>query len=175
LFDRRVAVITPSLPDRGDLLAVCVASVNAQTVPPFAHVIRIDHGRIGPAETRNGLALSVPDVEWYMPLDDDDVLYPDHIETLLKYHSVADVIYSWPDTDGVFDEVFHRPYEEAVSIPVTALVRSSVWWEVGGFRPVEEEDSDLWGRAKAAGARFHCVDRVTWRYRIHERSLYSSP
>lgn len=175
MFDSRVVVITPSLPDRGDLLEQCVASVTAQTVAPLAHVIRVDHGRVGPSEVRNDLAAGATDADWYLPLDDDDTLYPDHIETVLRYRTVADVIYSWPDTDGIFDHVFHHPDHEAVSIPVTALIRASLWRRLDGFRPVEEEDRDWWRRARASGARIHCVERATWRFRIHDRSRFSSP
>ena len=82
-----VTVITPSMPSRERFLAEAMASVAAQTVP-VAHLIIVDEGR-SVAEKRNAL-VEAADTEWVAFLDDDDLLDPHHIETLLGHD--ADVV-----------------------------------------------------------------------------------
>lgn len=195
----RIAVVTPSLPDRGELLAEAVASVRAQTHRPVAHAIAIDHESDGIGALLNRLA-SGSDAEWLARLDDDDLFHPNHLEVLTSAAKDADVVYSWCDVEARGDvpepDVIIRngwlPNQEFDEerlrsgnyIPATALVRRSLWAELGGWRedgwrfggeredPTLTEDWDFWLRALDAGARFVCVPVVTWTYRYHGGNLW---
>ncbi len=55
----RIVVVTPSLPERADLRAECMASIAAQTLAPVAHVVMVDYERAGPAAMLNRMAAGV--------------------------------------------------------------------------------------------------------------------
>lgn len=149
----RIAVLTPSLPDRGELLAEAVASVRAQTHRPTVHAIAVDYDSDGIGALLNRLAGST-DAEWLARLDDDDLLEPNHLEVLGSAADRADVVYSWcqvaprvadavvPDVPAVLGEnrwVPNQEFDEARLragnyIPATTLVRRSLWAELGGWR-----------------------------------------
>jgi glycosyltransferase involved in cell wall biosynthesis len=163
------AVLTPSLPVRERLLEECRTSVAAQTVPA-AHLVGVDEKREGPAEIRNRLAASSP-ADWFLPLDDDDLIDPDFLEVLSPFLGGADVVYGWCRVEGKDDWTPNRlfrpdPLLSYNFIPVTALVRAELWREVGGMRSEPVEDWRFWQRCLGAGARFRCVEEVLWTYRI---------
>ena len=170
-----VTVITPSIPGRGGMRAVAIASVEQQIIKPRAHLIGIDIARKGSARMRNHLA-GAADTTWLAPLDDDDVLQPNHLQVLLSGKDNADVVYSYCHVDGrdwtpnrLFDEAALR---ESNYIPITTLIRRTLWEELDGWHdsarvPNGWEDHDFWVRALNAGATFHCVPAVTWTYRFH--------
>ena len=176
----RVAVITPSLPSRSFPLARAAESVAGQTVPPAAHLIAVDHARKGTAAVRNALAVSALslDADWIAPLDDDDILYPHHLHTLLDTakREEADVVYSYCDVVGrawnpnsPLDELRLRRENY---IPITALISARVWETLDGWKDSSEvangwEDWDFWVRALDAGFRFANAPLVTWEYRFH--------
>lgn len=164
-----MTVITPTLPERAHLLEECCASVGA-SLAPVQHVIGIDVDREGPARTRNRLAQDV-DTPWLAFVDDDDLVDPRHFSVLLGASTGADVVYPWCRVEGRdlrlnhhFDPValMHGNY-----IPVTAMIRTSLFRELGGFpEDARFEDWELWKNALRAGARFRCVPEVTWTYRF---------
>lgn len=169
-----VTVITPSLPERAALLADSIASVARQTHRPRQHLIGIDHSRIGAAAMRNELlqAVGTPLVAF---LDDDDVLYPRHLDVLcskLADDALLDVAWSWCESEN--GPAIPRPvYFNAAAmrranfIPVTVVARTQAVLDVYGFDPdVEHEDWDLWLRMLDKGARFDVVAEVTWKYRF---------
>lgn len=177
-FPHRIAVLTPSLPARDILRGFAAQSVCRQQYLPYAHLIGIDHARVGPADMRNQLAEAALWADWYALLDDDDEMYPTHLSTLLAYHTTADIIYSWPDTLGEFDHIFHTPFDpdrltEESYIGCAALVRAQTWRSLGGFRAIENEDWDFWLRGLVSGARFACAQEVTWRFRFHDNNSFS--
>lgn len=167
----RVCVITPSLPGRASLLEQCKASVAAQTVA-VEHLVGVDEAREGPSVIRNRLAAST-DADWLLPLDDDDVLDPSCIATLLEHADGADVIYPWcrmiGRTDGwVPNKLFSRVnLFQANYIPITALIRHSLFDVCGGFQSVPLEDWVLWQWIELHGGRFRCVPEILWSYRHH--------
>jgi GT2 family glycosyltransferase len=196
----RVAVLTPSLPERGDLLAEAVESVRAQSLAPAVHAIGIDYDDVGIGAMLNGLARGT-DAEWLARLDDDDLLKPNHLAVLSARADEADIVYSWCEvapvngetpTPSVLGEGGWVPNQdfdadrlrEGNYIPATALVRRSLWEKIGGwledgwgFRtprkdPAATEDWDFWLRALDADARFVCVPEVTWTYRYHGGNLW---
>lgn len=167
----RVSVLTPTLPHRRSLLEQASASVAAQTVP-VQHLVGADEYRWGPGPVRTNLTMQAdPDVEWYLPLDDDDLLDPEAVEILLANTDNADIVYPFCRVEGKPGWCPNRKFSASTLlrfnyIPVTALIRRSLFHQLGGWRPMPAEDWDLWRRALAAGARFKCVDEVLWTYRI---------
>lgn len=171
-----VAVLTPTLPERALLLREARASVAAQTVS-VEHLVGVDRDREGPSVTRNRLAASRPDADWYLPLDDDDLLDADFVETLLPHLAGADVVYPWCRVEGKDDWTPNRLFTpelllKANFIPVTALVRAELWREVGGMPEPPEgrvqpgEDWEFWRLCLGAGAVFRCLPEVLWTYRV---------
>lgn len=168
-----VCVLTPTLPSRRSLLDEATESVQAQTVP-CEHLTGIDWDHEGPAAIRNRLA-DQTGARWLLPLDDDDTLDPDFVETLLPHLHHADIVYPWCRVEDHADNLepwspnrLFRP-EPLLNynfIPVTALIRHSLWDRVGGMPHARRyEDFLFWRKCLAAGARFKCVDEVRWSYR----------
>jgi hypothetical protein len=122
---------------------------------------------------RNHLVASSRHGDWIAFLDDDDILWPHHLERLAKEAEAgADIVYSQADGYPVA-----RPFDAAAirrgenMIPVTVLMRCSLFRYLNGFLPSVSvphgwEDLDLWQRALAAGAKFVFVDEPTWLYRL---------
>lgn len=172
-----VALLTASLPERGGLLAEAIASAEAQTRPPELHLVLIDEERKGPGPLYNAAAELV-DTEWIAILDDDDLLYPRHLEVLLEDSDGADVVHSAFDVEGrdgwdwqdahLFGCSIVQPGHNG--IPVTALIRREIFLEVGGFGTKRPEDANLWRAIKAAGGRFECRHERTWVYRFHGKN-----
>lgn len=168
-----VAAIIPTIPGRESFLAEAVASVHAQTRRVDELQVHRDEHRRGPAWARNQ-AISRTDSEWLAFLDDDDVWFPEHIETLIAAADGHDVVY--PNCDlagehnGLHVNADFNPYALACGnyIPITTLVRASAFHAAGGFLESDRyEDWQLWLRMMKAGAKFLHVPVVTWQYRWH--------
>ncbi|MGK2948995.1 MAG: NAD-dependent epimerase/dehydratase family protein [Acidimicrobiales bacterium] len=71
-----VTVVVPTIPPRTSLLARAFASIAAQTTPPEATVVTIDHARQGHGPTRTR-AMQRVTTDWIAFLDDDDELFDD--------------------------------------------------------------------------------------------------
>jgi GT2 family glycosyltransferase len=102
------------------------------------------------------------------------MLLPEHIATLVSASNGADVVYSNCQEEGFTKtwntrEFNYDAVKEANYIPVTVLMRRSMFEKVGGFQsePYPGEDQHLWLRAALAGARFAYVPQTTWTYRQH--------
>jgi glycosyltransferase involved in cell wall biosynthesis len=160
-FDRSVAVIIPTIPGREALLNAACRSVVNQTEwvthhprrPPW-YWVEVDGARSGAAATRNR-ALQGVNTEWVAFLDDDDILYPQHLEVCLDAaeSSGADLVYPYPDFGSHRDPLatlqngrvvlpFGVPFgpeqewwlrNKGGFIPVTHLVRRELVLQVGGF------------------------------------------
>lgn len=165
-----VTVLTPTLPDRSLLLEQCKASVSAQTVP-VKHLIGVDEDREGPSVIRNRLA-ETTDSEWLLPLDDDDLLDPEAVQLLLSAAGGADVVYPWCRVTGSSwspNRLFSAKALEGQNfIPVTALIRRSLWETVKWRVAPHSEDWIFWRDCVKAGAKFTCIPEVLWTYRINE-------
>lgn len=164
-----VTVLTAAIPERFDLLREALDSVAAQTMQPAEHIVVFDYDRRGTADALNRGLASVTS-EWVATLDDDDVLYPDHLDTLVGASRFADVVYSYCDCD--FDIHVNAPFNPVALraqnyIPTTALIRTDTLRAVGGWPNEREQDWALWLRLLDAQARFTYVPKVTWRYRRH--------
>lgn len=174
----RVTVITPTIPGRFDLLHEAMESVRRQTLPGVEHAVEIDTQEEGPAVLRNRMlhAATTPLVAF---LDDDDLLDPTHLEELLaalELEPAGDVAWSFhrggPRTPRPSSEreLWRIMRAGRNCIAVTVLARRDVLLAAGGFDPAARyEDYDLWMRLRG-GARFICVARETWTYRIQTDS-----
>jgi hypothetical protein len=173
----RVALLTASIPTRAHMLSQAIESVAEQTVQPKFHHIGVDHAHEGAATVYNRLARTVGCcVEWVTFLDDDDLLFPEHLETLgAATGPDVDVVYSGCEVVGSafcpYDTLPTHFDEEALAsrctVPITAMVRLEWFNRVGGFPAVHAYDHELWKNLAAAGAKFKAVPEVTWQYRIH--------
>ena len=162
-------VITASLPHRAHLLADAVASVAAQT-HPAEHLISVAAMR-GVADVRNSLMRGA-ETEWVAFLDDDDLLDPHHLETLLAHSDGADVVIPYCRFDGppLPEGYCNRPYDRAALrrhgiFPITVLARRDAVLAAGGFATEGWDDWQLWNRMADEGRRFVTVPEVTWTYR----------
>lgn len=176
-----VTVLTPTLPERAEMLRECILSVQAQTVQPEAHLIWCDTERAGCAAALNKLWPRAV-TEWVAVLADDDLIDPEHLQVLLAqaqvsaYAGPVDVVYSYCRVVGRKDGwTPNKPFsawgvrQGTHPIPATALIRRSLVEKLNGWRqpPGGYEDEDFWRRALDVGARFVQVRRITWSYRWH--------
>lgn len=192
-----VTVVIPTIQGRGHDLSRAIHSVQEQSVGFLnldLHIIS-DVDGLGPAVMRN-VGVDHADTEWIAFLDDDDYLYPNHLEVLLRAAETteADVLWPWFFVEGgtdPFPQYRGRQWDpdHPHSIPITTLVRRSVFNSVGGFTPVSEavpdpndpdrtvsgEDFRLWCDLSAAGAKFFHVDEVTWVWRHHAKNTSGLP
>lgn len=161
-----ITVITPTVPGRELLLAECHASVAELELP---HLIEVDEDRNGPGPVRNRLIQQVS-TEWTLFLDDDDVLYPNYVDTVTPHLAGSDVVYTAWDLSGAIDPVPLQKFDPDLLqqwnyIPVTACVRTDALKAVGGFPAAKLEDYALWLVLLAKGYRFTYVPTVAWHYR----------
>ena len=178
-----ITVVTPTLPERADMLAELAQCMAAQTEQVYRWDVKTDWERVGPAKIVNDLVANV-DTEWVYRCDDDDLIDADHFATLAPHLTDGvDIVYTWPRVDPPGwigrDELqvqFPLEWLERMNwITSGAAVRTSLWDSLGGYRDVHNEDHDLWKRAYRIGARFLCIPTVTWTYRLGDWPHLSDP
>ena len=165
-----ITLVTPSLPGRAAMLREMLVSVEAQSLAPDRHLIDISVGPLVPK--LQGMLDQVAD-GWVVQVDDDDLLYPNHVEVLAA-NLRADVVWTWCDVVGRNWNP-NAEYQPGVLqvrnyIPSNCAIRAEVLREVGGHVPVGLPDHPDWHllrRLEQAGASFLCVPEVTWQYRFH--------
>ena len=160
----------PTIPPRAQLLRRALTSVEAQIYPATKIEVAVDVDKNGAAVTRNR-ALFAAQTKWVAFLDDDDEMYPQHLERLVAHQleTDADVVWPWFDVIGGSDPFpihFGRQWdpERPHSFPVTTLVRRQLAVKVGGFPDGEWEDWNFWLRLNEAGAKFAHLPERTWAY-----------
>jgi hypothetical protein len=187
-----ITVITPSIPERLRMLTDAIESVQVQTVPVEAHLIRVQRppeGELSPVHTAVQLnaLLAAVDTEWTAPLCDDDIYLRQHIEKIQPHLAQdVDVVYSFPrdehetnriDVSDWAPEQVARRLEEHNFIRSTITIRTELLHRIGGWAVEHEdgtfgetgvdwEDYDLLIRLARAGGRFRCVPEETWVYRV---------
>jgi hypothetical protein len=150
------------------MLAELCESVDAQTFPLWEHLILVDEGYVGCSRTLNAIAETAR-APYLFLIADDDLLLPtclgDHLGEALK-GTGADVVYSPPQVEGEPDAPFHG---DPPGIPAPALIRTSLWRELGGYdvQRAQCEDLDFFERALIAGAVFKRIEGPQWVYRFH--------
>lgn len=200
-----VTVCIPSIPRRTAMLQEAVRSVQTQTgVGDPIIAVNLDTEGVGAARSRNA-ALESAKTKWVAFLDDDDLLYPQHLDVLTSYaeYQDADLVYPWFDLHEGVDPLAVRIGDRYVSpfglpfgpehethlrtegnfIPVTVLVRRELLMDVGGFPlPYSEdwphptnEDWGCWRRLLDAGAKFAHAPERTWRWRWHHGNTSGRP
>lgn len=202
--DGRVTVCIPSIPRRAPMLLEAIRSVESQSYPGVKCVVEVDAVGVGAAKNRNA-ALAQADTEWVAFLDDDDILYPEHVATcmLAAQQYGADLVYPWFDLhEGVdplsvnisgkyispFGLEFGPDHETHLRqygnfIPITVLVKRELIMDVGGFpQPGTPEwshttceDWGCWVRLLDAGAKFAHAPYKTWRWRWHRGNTSGRP
>jgi glycosyltransferase involved in cell wall biosynthesis len=197
-----VAVCIPTIPPRRALLREALVSVLEQTRPVDEIIVVTDVDGDGAGPTRNR-AWRRASADWVAFLDDDDMLGPTHVETLLAHSAEADVVYPWfhlpTGVDPLFvhrngelvpafgvpfgDEQLNHLLTQGNFIPVTVLVRRA-WLEfVDGFPTpgtarwphAECEDWGCWQDLARHGARFKHVPERTWTWRWHGLNTSGKP
>lgn len=168
-----VTVITPTIPGREHLLAEAVASLAAQTVQPYEHLVRLDSEFRGPGPLMNEMVAEAA-TEWVSILPDDDLYDPDHLETLLGEADNGSIVWSWCRMEGRDDPQYRGEFDPRLflarrdtGIRGVFMFRKSVWQRLEGFADFME-DWDFLHRAIQAGIRIAPVYRETWTYRIHD-------
>jgi glycosyltransferase involved in cell wall biosynthesis len=164
-------LVTATMASRANLLAEMLTSVSQQSVPPANHIVMRDDGR-GFVGTVNR-AVSLVDTDYFCLVDDDDLLLPNHVETLSKaITDFSDIVWSWTDVQGRNWNP-NQGYEPGKLqsenyIPSNMIMRTSLWREMGGYRQgPKHPDWDMLQRCESAGADFYNVPEVTWVYRFH--------
>lgn len=161
-----ISVLTPSIPERATFLREAIASVEAQTFRDFEHLIEVDDGHLGYSITTNRLAERSAG-EWVLPFCDDDLMLPGCLDEMVAYcDDDVDIVYAPPLVWGQPTEWFTQA---PPVIPSFALIRRSVWFELGGYdeNAIREEDRKMWIKALAAGKKFVRADKSpTWVYRL---------
>ena len=177
----KIAVVTPSIPERLSMLEEVIQSVNDQELQPHEHIIVVDHARRGVVPKINQIH-KASECEWLAPIADDDLMMPNHLSTLAKGvedNPDADVVYTWCQTIGRGGWSPNAHFDaEALKkvnfIPAAVLIRRSVleefgWWDENA--PGGLEDWEMWKKLSEAGKKFICIPEVTWIYRFHGKQL----
>jgi hypothetical protein len=176
-----INVIIPTVAPRRQMLQRALGTVDAQTLQPHAVIVQEDTERLGAAATRQRAQDQVT-TEWTAPLDDDDELFPQHLEHLLAeaVRTDADLVFPWYEVHGGVDpmpEAFGRDWHAYLTefgpyqFPVTFLARTEVVQAAGGWAPMPEgqrlaaqpgEDWRLILSLVARDAKIVHLPEVTW-------------
>jgi GT2 family glycosyltransferase len=212
----RVSIITRTVEGRSGLLAECMESVINQTYPNIEHIVLEDGGNsaekicastaaryIGSSElvyyssdkigrsAAGNRGMSLAAGEYFVFLDDDDLLFPDHVEVLmsriLESNALAAYSLAWEVRTGMIDKQAAQYKEIEHSMPASCLqsfdrnrlakinympiqcvlFSRSLYGSFGGF----DEDLDaledwvLW-KKYAANAEFSYIPKLTSMYRV---------
>ena len=181
-----LTVLVTTIPTRNERLEKALGSIRQQSLQPAAVHVQNDLYKEGAPKNRDR-GIEQIKTKYVALLDDDDYLYPDHLETLYRaaIDTDADIVYSWFDVEGgtdPFPENFGRPWdpENPVQTTVTVLAKTDVIRKAGGYSntggfSLEElgefaqgntagEDFRMVFSANKQGARIVHVPKKTWAY-----------
>ncbi len=179
-YDSPPAPVPPEFPHitAAPLYVQAIQSVQSQTMRPAGGVmIAADLNHEGAAATRQR-ALDMVTTEFVSFLDDDDLLYPNHVDVhwwLLREHH-ADVAYSWFTGNRPFPQSTHRgrqwdpkePHHITMCITVRTEMAKAVGFSTEMATPdCMNEDWFFITGLNELGARFIGTDEVTFHYRLH--------
>lgn len=123
--------------------------------------------------------------EWFLPLDSDDILEPNCVESILKVADElgkeVDIIAPSFNTFGIQNQLTMltmRPtlddFKSGNRVGYCTAVRRSVLHEVGGYSPRMTwgyEDYALWFNLLRLGKKLVTIPEPLWRYRTKENSM----
>lgn len=192
-----------------ETLGATLASVAGQTVQPGAVVVLDDASTDGTAEVARSWSSRLPIVLVALPVngghpharvvaqdhclteliaivDSDDVLLPDHLETLLAEYRghpgmIAPRELLWIRGTGMApaegpEREVPPPRDQLYRLlrsdylPIGTLFARADLLRAGGFRDVMPEDWDFWIRMARLGVVVTRADHATYVYRIHQSS-----
>lgn len=159
-----ITIVIPTIPPREAMLSRALSSVHAQTLQPLFTVIVHDEDRKGaPGNRQHGL--DQVETEFVAFLDDDDELYPEHLEILRAEIGEADLVYPWFDVLGGTDPfpMFEgRPWtcEEPHQVPITFLARTKSVQSAGGFLKDWDEDGSVDKYGNREGEDYRLIQRM---------------
>lgn len=183
-----ISVVVATIPPRAKERAAIREQLEAQTRQPGEVILWTDEVGAGAALSRN-IGLAHATSEFVAFFDDDDVMYPRHLELLerTQQRTGADLVYPWHDILPAAPNPlavggknpYQRPFDLAARrqildgknfIPIAVLVRRELMEFIGGFHnfdltewdPSRCEILDAWQKLLRAGASFaHCPHK-TW-------------
>lgn len=127
-----VGFAIPSIPPREEMLRKAVESIAHQSYPVSQLSVEFDLEHTGAGPTRER-AIKAMHTDWTCLLDDDDWVYPEHVEALLRCadDTGADIVYPWFDVIGgadPFPQFFGLPWEPDSPriFPITVLARTEL-------------------------------------------------
>jgi glycosyltransferase involved in cell wall biosynthesis len=172
MINPKISLVTVTLKERHQLLCKSLESAAYQTIKASTHHIVYDRGE-GFVKTVNR-AVSFVDTEYFCFLDDDDIIYPNHIK-ILSENLDSDIVWTWCDVVGR-DIKFNRGYEKDLLqkqpyIPSNHAMRTELFREMGGYKDMHNADWDMLKRCETAGASFKNVPKTTWQYRFHGNNI----
>lgn len=141
----------------------------------------------GLASARN-TALMNTETEWFLPLDSDDILEANCVESLLKaideLGDDADVVAPSFQMFGENNQLVilqMRPklddFKQGNRIGYCSAIRTKVLKEVGGYSPRMVwgyEDYALWFNLLRLGKKIYTVPEPLWRYRVRQGSMITT-
>jgi glycosyltransferase involved in cell wall biosynthesis len=176
-------LVIPTIKPRRELLIRAVDSALDQTRVFDRIIVQYDTNRMGAGPTRTKGMREVT-TQWTAFLDDDDVLYPHHHQTLLDTadQTGADLVYPWFDVKGgtdpfpMFEGRVFDPAEPNM-FPVTVLARTELLHHSHGFPLAGPEGDDwpLWLELVSMGAKIVHVPIRTWRWNHHQGNTSGRP
>jgi glycosyltransferase involved in cell wall biosynthesis len=190
LLEPIIDVAIPTIPPRAELLGRAMSSVYAQTQPARRIYVVVDDTHRGAAATRNECLDMVADCvdgppQFVAYLDDDDIWYPHHLETLYRLHQEtgADYLYSWFAGNPALQRTeFARnrgrqfdpqnPHHTTMAIMVAWRIASQIRFRTdhpeGWVLPQEDWRYTL--DCVKAGATFAGTPAITWWYNNHGKN-----
>jgi glycosyltransferase involved in cell wall biosynthesis len=168
MVSSKISLVTVTMKERYRFLHKALKSVAFQTIKPSAHHIVWDKGG-GFVSTINH-AVSFVDTEYFCFLDDDDIIYSDHIKVLSE-NLDADIVWTWCDVFGR-DVSFNRDYKKNLLqkqsyIPSNHAMRTKLFRDMGGYKNIHNADWDMLKRCEKSGASFKNIPQITWQYNFH--------
>jgi hypothetical protein len=181
-----VTVCVPTIPPRVPFLVRALASVWSQTVPIAAVAVAVDHAHEGVWVTRRRAHLMAT-TPWVANLDDDDELYPFHVEHLRAHadRTGADLVFPWFETVPPGGDVlghFGKPFDPANPhlTTSTVLLRTELahQLDLGPPEPDEINANDdmrmVWSAVALDAKIVHLPER-TWRWHQHGHHTSGQP
>lgn len=179
-------ICIPTIPPRAHLLERAVRTVQTQSRPTQC-LVEVDTEHRGAWETRNRAARAAT-TEWIGFLDDDDALFPNHVDWLLRVaqENNADMVWGWFVVIGgadPFPQYRGRQYDPTQPhiVPITYLIRRELWMDTPGFQADvggswDVQDQPVLDAAyEKSGGKLFATPEITWRWYHHGANTSGLP